>query len=126
MKIMVVDDEPEMVKLIKILYDLNKHEILEADSGQSCLEMLEKGEIADLILLDIVMPKINGYDVCKKIKCDNRFKKIPVVMFSALAQEKNIEEGFRAGAYEYITKPFDPYELKEKVDGILDNLSELD
>jgi DNA-binding response OmpR family regulator len=121
MKIMVVDDEPEIVKLIKTTFDMDKkHDVLEAESGEACLDMLEKGEKVDLILLDILMPGASGYDVCKKIKANNKSKKISVVMFSALAHETNIKEGFKCGADEFITKPFDPYLLKNRVDEILD------
>jgi CheY-like chemotaxis protein len=121
MKIMVVDDEPEIVKLIKIAFSMDKkYDVLEAESGEVCLEILEKGEKVDLILLDILMPGLSGYEVCKKIKSDNRFKEIPVVMFSALVHETNIKEGFKSGADEFITKPFDPYLLKNKVYEILE------
>jgi CheY-like chemotaxis protein len=119
MKIMVVDDEPEILKLIRIAFGMHKYDVVEADSGEACLEMLEKDKDIDLILLDILMPGISGYDVCRKIKADPRFKKIPVVMFSALAHDTSIKEGYNSGADEFITKPFDPYLLKERVDKIM-------
>jgi DNA-binding response OmpR family regulator len=121
MKIMVVDDEPEILKLLKIAFDMHRYDVVDADSGETCLKKLESEKDIDLILLDILMPGISGFDVCRKIKADIRFKDIPVVMFSALAHETNIREGFNSGADEYITKPFDPYLLKEKVDEVLQN-----
>jgi DNA-binding response OmpR family regulator len=119
MKIMIVDDEPEILKLLRIAFDMHKYEVVEANSGETCLKALETEKNIDLILLDILMPGMSGYDVCKKIKSDSRVKKIPVVMFSALAHETNIKQGFDSGADEYITKPFDPYLLKDKVDEVL-------
>ena len=121
MKILTVDDEPEILKLLKIAFDMHQYDVVEADSGETCLEKLESEKDIDLVLLDILMPGISGYDVCRKIKADNRFKSIPVVMFSALAHETSIRQGFESGADEYITKPFDPYLLKDKVDEVLKN-----
>jgi DNA-binding response OmpR family regulator len=121
---MVVDDEPEILKLIRIAFGIHKYDVVEAESGEVCLAILEKDKDIDLILLDILMPGISGYDVCRKIKADTRFKKIPVVMFSALVHATSIKEGYDCGADEFITKPFDPYLLKERVDGIMGEFKE--
>ncbi len=117
--VMIVDDEPDIVKIVKISMNLANIECIECFNGEECLEKLEKGEIPDLILLDIMMPGISGYEVCKKIKENKAWEKIKVVMLTAKGQKGDAEEGLKVGADDYIIKPFDPYELIEMVKEIL-------
>ena len=118
-KIMVVDDEPDIVKIVKISLELANYEALEAASGEECLEKLEKGEKPGLILLDIMMPGLSGYETCEKIRSMPACKGIKVVMLTAKGQKGDAEEGLRVGADDYIIKPFDPYELIEQIKEIL-------
>ncbi|MCX8094526.1 MAG: response regulator [Candidatus Goldbacteria bacterium] len=118
--IMIVDDEPDIVKIVKISMNLANMDCIECFSGEECLEKLEKGEIPDLILLDIMMPGISGYEVCKKIKENKAWDKIKIVMLTAKGQKGDAEEGLKVGADDYIIKPFDPYELIEMVKEILE------
>lgn len=117
-KIMVVDDEPDIVKLVKISLEMANYEVIEAFSG---IEALQKTKeiVPDLFLLDIMMPDMNGYEVCKKLKADERTKHVPVVMLTAKGQKGDAEQGLKVGADDYIIKPFDPYELGEQINEIL-------
>jgi two-component system phosphate regulon response regulator PhoB len=118
-KIMVVDDEPDIVKIIKISLELANFEIIEAYNGEECLSKLQEGQKPALILLDIMMPEISGYEVCQKIKQTPEWKDIKVIMLTAKGQKGDAEEGLKSGADDYIIKPFDPYELIEQVKEIL-------
>lgn len=118
--IMVVDDEPDIVKIVKISMNLANIDCIECFSGEECLEKLKKGEIPDLILLDIMMPGMSGYEVCKKIKENKDWNKIKIVMLTAKGQKGDAEQGLESGADDYIIKPFDPYELIEMVKEILE------
>jgi DNA-binding response OmpR family regulator len=117
-KIMVVDDEPDIVKLIKISLEMANYEVVEAYSGVEALEKT-KTILPDLYLLDIMMPDMNGYEVCQKLKSEDRTKDIPVVMLTAKGQKGDAEQGLKVGADDYIIKPFDPYELGEQIAEIL-------
>ena len=110
-KIMVVDDEPDIVKIVKIAMELANFEVIEAYSGEECLEKIGKGAKPSIILLDIMMPGISGYETCGKIRENKDFKDVKIVMLTAKGQK---------GADDYIIKPFDPYELIEQVKEILD------
>ena len=113
-RILIVDDEQDIVSLIKLSLDLANFDTLEALSGIEALTLLKK-EKPDLILLDIMMPEMDGYEVCRRIKKDKALKKIPVVMLTAKGQKDDAEQGLDSGAEDYIIKPFDPYELGERV-----------
>lgn len=117
-KIMVVDDEPDIVKLVKISLEMANFEVIEAFSGVEALEKTQ-GVVPDLFLLDIMMPDMNGYEVCEKLKEDDRTRDVPVVMLTAKGQKGDAEQGLKVGADDYIIKPFDPYELGEQISEIL-------
>jgi two-component system, OmpR family, alkaline phosphatase synthesis response regulator PhoP len=119
-KVMVVDDEPDIVKIVKISLELANYEAIEVYSGEECLEKLEKGEKPVLILLDIMMPGLSGYEVCDKIRKNPKYKDIKIVMLTAKGQKGDAEEGLKMGADDYIIKPFDPYELIEQVKEIIE------
>jgi DNA-binding response OmpR family regulator len=117
--VMVVDDEPEIIRIVKIALVLENYCVIEATNGEECLSMLESNENPCLILLDIMMFGITGYDLFKKIRENERFKNIKIAFFSAMAQNQDIEKGLALGVDDYITKPFDPYELVVRVTNIL-------
>ena len=113
-KILVVDDEPDIVTVIgKSLKD-NGYEVITADDGQEALEKA-KTEKPDLILLDLMLPIMDGYKVCGLLKNDTRYAKIPIILFTAKAQEKDIKLGEEVGADAYITKPFESEILLSKI-----------
>ncbi len=118
-KIMAVDDEPDIVKIIKISMELANFEVIEAYNGEECFNKLKSGEKPALILLDVMMPILSGYEVCKKIKQDPDLKNIKIIMLTAKGQKGDAEQGLQVGADDYIIKPFDPYELIEQVKEIL-------
>ncbi|HDT14780.1 MAG TPA: response regulator, partial [Firmicutes bacterium] len=106
-RVMVVDDEPDIVKIVQISLELANYEIIEAYSGEECLEKLEKDRPPELILLDIMMPGISGYETCEKIRGNDKYKDVKIVMLTAKGQKGDAEEGLKAGADDYIIKPFD-------------------
>jgi CheY-like chemotaxis protein len=119
-KALLVDDEPDMITLFKMSFELFGYDVEDADSGEKCLEMLELGAKPDVIIMDVMMPGMSGYDVCKRIKRDPDLKKIKVVMLTAKGMQSDIDEGMTSGADGYILKPCDPYEVREQIKAIMD------
>jgi CheY-like chemotaxis protein len=119
-KIMVVDDAPEIIKITKIAFELKDYTVIEACSGQECLDKLESNENPDLILLDIMMSGMSGYDIYEKIRENDKYKNIKIALFSVKAQAQDIKKGMALGVDDYITKPFDPYELVDRVTKIIE------
>ena len=117
-RILVVDDEEDIVKLVKMYLEHHRYEVITANDGQVGLEKA-KTEKPDLIVLDLMLPKMDGYKVCGLLKKDTRYAKIPVVMFTARAQEKDVKLGQEVGADAYITKPFEPEVLLSKIKELL-------
>jgi diguanylate cyclase (GGDEF)-like protein len=110
--ILIVDDT---VTNLDILADLlHNFDVIDALSGKDALQIVNEEKI-DLILLDIMMPEMDGYDVCKKLKENPKTKKIPVIFITAITDESNLEYAYDLGASDYITKPFKPKELLAKV-----------
>ena len=111
-RILVVDDEPDAVELMQTILEHEKYDVTTASNGEKALEAMKSNP--DLVLLDIRMPgEINGLEVCRRLKSDPKTKQIPVIIFSAKVLDHHIEEGFQAGANEYITKPFRSAKLLE-------------
>ncbi len=109
-KVLVVDDEVDIVESIKFRLEIEDINCITANDGEEGLATAKK-EMPDLILLDVMMPKMNGYKVARMLKFDTAFKDIPIIMLTARSQEKDIELGEETGADEYVTKPFDMEEL---------------
>jgi len=114
--ILLMEDETDIAFLAKFTLESNGYEVFTANDGQSGLELVEKNPSIDLIILDIMMPGMDGYQVLEKLKTDPGKKDIPVLIFSAMVQEKEIEKGYRLGASGYIKKPFDAEYLVGEVD----------
>ncbi len=113
-RILIVDDEEGIVKVVKMYLEHHDYEVITANDGQVGLEKA-KTEKPDLIVLDLMLPKIDGYKVCGLLKRDARYAKTPVIMFTAKAQEKDVKLGQEVGADAYITKPFEPEVLLAKI-----------
>jgi DNA-binding response OmpR family regulator len=113
-KILVVDDEVDLVKMIQFSLELGGYKVLASYNGEDALNQARK-ENPDLILLDIMLPKLDGYKVCRLLKFDEKYKHIPILMMTAKTQEKDKLMGKETGANEYITKPFDMEELMQKI-----------
>ncbi len=117
-KILVVDDEVDLVKTIQFYLELGGYKVLASYNGEDALNQARK-ENPDLILLDIMLPKLDGYKVCRLLKFDEKYKHIPILMMTAKTQEKDKLTGKETGANEYITKPFDMEELTEMIKAYL-------
>jgi DNA-binding response OmpR family regulator len=115
-KILVVDDESRMRKLVKDFLNRSGYEVLEAGDGEAALDLFYKEKGISLIILDVMMPKINGLDVCREIR---ETSKVPVIMLTAKSTENDELTGFDVGADEYISKPFSPKILVARVEAIL-------
>lgn len=113
-RILVVDDEVDLVETVRFSLELEGFEILVAYNGEEALNQARK-EHPDLILLDLMLPKLDGYKVCRLLKFDERYKHIPILMLTAKTQDKDKAIGLETGANEYITKPFDMDDLMKKV-----------
>ena len=105
-KVLIVDDEPDIVETIKFNLELENIECIEAYDGETALAKAKK-EHPDLILLDVMLPKIHGYKIARLLKFDLDYKHIPIIMLTARAQGSDIKLGEEVGADEYVTKPFD-------------------
>jgi DNA-binding response OmpR family regulator len=119
-KILVVDDEPDIQKILKFRLEENHYEVITAPDGKSCLKKAVE-EKPDLIILDILMPRLNGFEVSQRLKKDSKTKDIPIVMLTALAQEKDLSRGLEAGASCFITKPFNPVDLISEIEQAIGN-----
>lgn len=117
-KILVAEDEKDIRELIGFTLRFAGFEVLLATNGAEAVEMAE-AEKPDLILLDVRMPKMTGYEACRKLKENTQTSKIPVVFLSAKGQDGEIQQGLESGAVEYILKPFAPDELSSQVRALL-------
>jgi DNA-binding response OmpR family regulator len=117
-KILVVEDEIELVKAVEVRLKQAGYEVLTAYDGVDGLEKAKKDK-PDLVILDLMLPKMDGYKVCGLLKADARYSKIPVILFSARVQESDEQVGKEVGADAYITKPFDPRALLGKIKELL-------
>jgi DNA-binding response OmpR family regulator len=117
-KILVVDDEVDLVETVRFPLEMEGYHVLVSYNGEDALNQARK-ENPDLILLDLMLPKLDGYKVCRLLKFDERYKHIPILMLTAKTQEKDKALGLETGADEYITKPFEMDYLMEKVKAYL-------
>jgi DNA-binding response OmpR family regulator len=117
-KVLVVDDEQDIVETLKFMIELEGYECYCAYDGEQGLNKA-KEIMPDLIILDVMMPVMNGYKVSRMLKFDTRYKDIPVLMLTARSQESDKELGEETGANEYITKPFDINFVMERVKAYL-------
>lgn len=117
-KILLVEDEMDLVEIMKIRLESSGYDVITAYDGQEALDKA-RSESPDLIILDIMLPKIDGYKVCRMLKFDFKYKHVPVIMFSARAQDSDKKLGEEVGADVYITKPFEPKMLLGEIEELL-------
>jgi DNA-binding response OmpR family regulator len=117
-KILIAEDEPDIRELVAFTLRFAGYEVVTTSNGEEAVQMAAK-ELPDLILMDVRMPRMTGYDACRLLKADPELKDIPVVFLSAKGQESEIQTGLEAGAEEYLLKPFAPDQLTERVRAIL-------
>lgn len=117
-KICVIDDHPENVFILQDRLEREGFEIITAYDGASGLKKVRE-EKPDLVLLDVMMPDISGFDVCREIVEDEKTKNIPVILLTALTDTDDLKEGFQAGAHDYVKKPFNKVELLARIKSAL-------
>ena len=121
-KVLVVDDEPSILLSLEFLMEQEGYDVHTATDGEEALQEVHK-KIPDLILLDVMMPKRDGFEVCQTIRANPEWKEIRIIMLTAKGREVDQEKGIALGADDYITKPFATRELVEKVRIVLGNSS---
>lgn len=122
LKILVVDDESRMRKLVRDFLVKQGYQVLEAGDGSEALDLFFANQDIALIILDIMMPKIDGWQVCREVRA---YSKVPIIMLTARADEKDELQGFELGVDEYIAKPFSPKILVARVEAILRRANKL-
>jgi len=115
-KILVVDDESRMRKLVRDFLVKNNYEVMEASDGEEALDLFFERNDFDLVILDVMMPKMDGWQVCREIRS---YSKVPIIMLTAKSDERDELQGFELGVDEYISKPFSPKILVARVEAIL-------
>lgn len=121
-KILIVDDENDLIDTLTFRLNSAGHEVLVARNGHEALSKT-KTEKPDLIILDVMMPVLDGYQVCRMLKFDKRFCDIPIIMLTARGQDRDKLTGYEVGADDYVTKPFDGADLLKKITKLLEKFS---
>jgi DNA-binding response OmpR family regulator len=117
-RVLVCDDDPVILRLLQVNLELEGYEVIAGRNGEEAVSLAAENS-PDLVILDIMMPRLDGYQACEQIKSNDSTKDIPVVFLSAKAQQSDIDKGKEYGVAAYLTKPFDPNELLSVVDRLL-------
>jgi DNA-binding response OmpR family regulator len=118
-RLLVIDDDPVIVELLRVNFEIEGFEVLIAADGEEGLQRA-RADHPDLVLSDIMMPRLDGLQLLTELRADPATSRLPVVLLSAKAQNAEVERGLALGADDYVTKPFDPMELLDRVNAILD------
>ncbi|MDO8184039.1 response regulator [Conexibacter sp. JD483] len=113
-RILVADNDEDILTLVSFRLQRQGYEVLVARDGAEALE-LARAELPDLCVLDVMMPKLTGYDVTRELRADPRTADVPVILLTARVQEADVRSGYDAGADDYVRKPFAPQELRDRV-----------
>ena len=116
--VLVADDDDDIRDLVAFRLDRAGYEVLRAGDGQQAQDLAREHH-PDLAVLDVMMPKLTGYDVTRELRADKETSRIPVILLTARVQEADVARGFEAGADDYVKKPFSPQELKARVQAVL-------
>ncbi len=116
--IMLVDDEPNLRELLRQMLELGGFDVVEAEDGLEALEKLEK-VAPDVMILDVMMPNLDGVSLCKRLRADATFAGLPIIMVSGKTQHRAVQEGLAAGANQYLCKPITVEELLQSVRALL-------
>lgn len=122
-KILVVDDERHIVRLVQVNLEKVGYQVVTAYDGVEALEQVAK-ETPDMVILDVMMPRMDGFEVLQRLQADPRYQQIPVIMLTAKAQDADIFKGWQSGVSSYLVKPFNPRELLTFVQRIFQSLEE--
>jgi two-component system, cell cycle response regulator len=114
-RVLVVEDDAVTREVLDTVLDLEEFDVVTAEDGESALDLLSSPNQVDVVVLDVMMPGIDGFEVCARIKGDPRTGGIPVIMLTAKASPQDRKAGMRAGCDEYLTKPFSPRALIERI-----------
>lgn len=117
-RILLVEDEKDMMETVRLRLEANGYEVISAYDGKEGLEKMRQ-ELPDLLILDLMIPKVDGYKVCRMLKFDEKYKKIPIIMFTARCQVADKKLGQEVGADAYITKPFESETLLHEIERLL-------
>jgi two-component system, OmpR family, alkaline phosphatase synthesis response regulator PhoP len=117
-KVLIVDDEPNIVAALEFLLEKNGYQVQVAANGEEALARLDDFS-PDLVLLDVMVPKVSGYEVCQRMRAQPKWRDIKIVMLSARGREVEVEKGMSLGADLYVTKPFSSAELVATIGGLL-------
>ena len=115
-KVLMVDDEARMRKLVKDFLSIKGYKVIEAEDGEQAVDLFFKDKEIGLVILDVMMPKMDGWEVCKTIR---RYSQVPIIMLTARSEERDALLGFELGVDEYISKPFSPKILVARIEAIL-------
>jgi DNA-binding response OmpR family regulator len=118
-KILIVDDEPQLCNLLEVILTDSGYEVTTLQEAPQTIETIRRKGKPDLIILDVVMPEMTGWEVCDKIKEDPEMANIPVMFLTVSADSKDVEKGFTLGAESYMCKPFKPMDLVERIKTII-------
>ena len=118
--VLVVDDDPVILKLLEVNFEMEGFSVITAGDGDEGLHAIRE-QRPDAVVLDIMMPKLNGLEVLEAARADPATKNVPIVLLSAKAQASEVQRGLDLGADDYVTKPFDPIDLVERVNAVLHN-----
>jgi CheY-like chemotaxis protein len=119
-RVLVVDDDPQVLRLLRVNFELEGYDVASASGGNEALEAIA-AEAPDLVVCDVMMPGMDGFEVVRRLRADDATSGLPIVMLSAKAMGADMRKGMEAGADEYVTKPFDPAELIDVVARLLAN-----
>jgi len=121
-KVLLIEDEAAIREMLRFALQQADYDVMQSETAQEAMDVLAN-ETVDLILLDWMLPGISGVELCKRLKKDNNYKKIPIIMLTARAEEDDKIQGLNAGADDYLTKPFSPRELMARINAVLRRVS---
>jgi DNA-binding response OmpR family regulator len=116
--VLVIDDDPVIVELLRVNFEIEGFDVVSAGDGREGLERAVSDR-PDVVLSDIMMPRVDGLELVSQLRTDPRTRSMPVILLSAKAQNAEVQQGLEAGADDYVTKPFDPLELIDRVNAVL-------
>ena len=116
--VLAADDDEDILGLVSFRLERSGYTVVQARDGEAALELAVK-ELPDLAVLDVMMPKLDGFEVTRRLRADAATSRIPIILLTARAQDADVQRGFEAGADDYIRKPFSPDELRARVQAIL-------
>ena len=117
-RVMAVDDDHVIRGLLEVYLEMEGHDVITAVDGQDALDKV-RADPPDLIILDVMMPNVNGWQVAEQLRAEDATRHIPIILLSARAMENDVRKGTELGADSYVTKPFDPIDLMELVSRLL-------